>query len=94
MYYIEMVQECSDETTLDYRLCIAIKKMINKSKNLYAYLDKLYMSIDEMLNPIYKQLVLEFIMTYCQSVNDYKNLAKYSMELNKILAQKLLMFEH
>ena len=52
------------------------------------------MNIDEKSNPIYKQLVLEFIMNYYKKIEDYENLARYSIELNKFLARKLLMFEH
>ena len=75
-------------------MCIAIKKIIKNSKTRISYLEKLYESIDMTLNPIYKQLVLEFMMNYYKEIEDYENLAHYSIELNKILSKKLLMFEH
>lgn len=74
-------------------MCIAIKKIIKNSKNQISYLNELYYNIDENINPGYKQLILEFIMDYYNKINDYENLSKYSIELNKFLSKKLLMFE-
>lgn len=94
LHYIELAQENCNEDDLDYKMCLAVKKVIKNSKNQIEYLEGLYEVIDVKKTPVYKQLILEFIMNYYDSIGDYKNLAKYSIELNKLLGKKLLMFEH
>ena len=42
LHYIELAQEYCDENSLNYKMCMAIKKVIKNSKNQITYFEKLY----------------------------------------------------
>lgn len=94
LHFIELAEEVCNNTDFDYRMCIAVKKIIKKSHNLINYLTNLYETIDDCQYPTYKKLVLEFIIMYYKDTKDYKNLAKYSLLLNEFLSNNTVMCTH
>lgn len=91
LYYISKIENINDTDTIDYKMCIALKKVIQKLNDRIFYLTDFYKMINDIQNPIYKQLILEFIIKYYEEIEDYKNMAIYSMKLNKLLSNRLMI---